>query len=226
MENSHHLIEMHELTRVYQLGPQDIYALRGIDLIVEQGEYVAIMGPSGSGKSTLMNIIGCLDRPTAGKYILDGTPVEAMNDDELAAVRNKKIGFVFQTFNLLSRTTALQNVELPLVYAKMPRVERQRQAEEALNAVGLSDRMSHQPNELSGGQRQRVAIARALVNKPSLLLADEPTGNLDSQTGREILDLFRDLHRRGNSIIIVTHEDDVAKEAKRVIHIRDGRVLD
>ncbi len=224
MENSHHLIEMHELTRVYQLGPQDIYALRGIDLIVEQGEYVAIMGPSGSGKSTLMNIIGCLDRPTAGKYILDGTPVEAMNDDELAAVRNKKIGFVFQTFNLLSRTTALQNVELPLVYAKMPRVERQRQAEEALNAVGLSDRMSHQPNELSGGQRQRVAIARALVNKPSLLLADEPTGNLASQTGREILDLFRDLHRRGNSIIMVTHEDDVAKEAKRVIHIRDGKI--
>ena len=224
MENSHRLIEMHELTRVYQLGPQDIYALRGIDLIVEQGEYVAIMGPSGSGKSTLMNIIGCLDRPTAGKYFLDGTPVEAMNDDELAAVRNKKIGFVFQTFNLLSRTTALQNVELPLVYAKMPRVERQRQAEEALNAVGLGDRMSHQPNELSGGQRQRVAIARALVNKPSLLLADEPTGNLDSQTGREILDLFRDLHRRGNSIILVTHEDDVAREAKRVIHIRDGKI--
>jgi len=224
MENSHRLIEMHELTRVYQLGPQDIYALRGIDLIVEQGEYVAIMGPSGSGKSTLMNIIGCLDRPTAGKYFLDGTPVEAMNDDELAAVRNKKIGFVFQTFNLLSRTTALQNVELPLVYAKMPRVERQRQAEEALNAVGLGDRMSHQPNELSGGQRQRVAIARALVNKPSLLLADEPTGNLDSQTGREILDLFRDLHRRGNSIILVTHEDDVAREAKRIIHIRDGKI--
>ena len=224
MENSHRLIEMHELTRVYQLGPQDIYALRGIDLIVEQGEYVAIMGPSGSGKSTLMNIIGCLDRPTAGKYFLDGTPVEAMNDDELAAVRNKKIGFVFQTFNLLSRTTALQNVELPLVYAKMPRVERQRQAEEALNSVGLGDRMSHQPNELSGGQRQRVAIARALVNKPSLLLADEPTGNLDSQTGREILDLFRDLHRRGNSIILVTHEDDVAREAKRVIHIRDGKI--
>ena len=224
MENSHHLIEMHELTRVYQLGPQEIHALSGIDLIVEQGEYVAIMGPSGSGKSTLMNIIGCLDRPAAGKYLLDGTPVEAMNDDELAAIRNKKIGFVFQTFNLLSRTTALQNVELPLVYAKMPRVERQRQAEEALNAVGLSDRMSHQPNELSGGQRQRVAIARALVNRPSLLLADEPTGNLDSQTGREILDLFRDLHRRGNSIIIVTHEDDVAREAKRIIHIRDGKI--
>ncbi|HYU26071.1 MAG TPA: ABC transporter ATP-binding protein [Thermoanaerobaculia bacterium] len=215
---------MHELTRVYQLGPQEIYALSGVDLIVEQSEYVAIMGPSGSGKSTLMNIIGCLDRPSAGKYILDGTPVESMNDDELAAVRNKKIGFVFQTFNLLARTTALQNVELPLVYARIPRVERRELAEEALSAVGLGDRMNHQPNELSGGQRQRVAIARALVNKPSLLLADEPTGNLDSQTGREILDLFRDLHSRGNSIIMVTHEDDVAKEAKRVIHIRDGKI--
>jgi len=222
--NRSHLIEMHELTRVYQLGPQEIYALRGVDLVVEQSEYVAIMGPSGSGKSTLMNIIGCLDRPSAGKYILDGTPVESMNDDELAAVRNKKIGFVFQTFNLLARTNALQNVELPLVYARIPRVERREQAEEALSAVGLKDRMNHQPNELSGGQRQRVAIARALVNKPSLLLADEPTGNLDSQTGREILDLFRDLHSRGNSIIMVTHEDDLAREAKRVIHIRDGRI--
>ena len=221
-----HLIEMHELTRVYQLGPQEIYALRGVDLVVGQGEYVAIMGPSGSGKSTLMNIIGCLDRPSAGKYILDGTPVESMNDDELAAVRNKKIGFVFQTFNLLARTTALQNVELPLVYAKIPRAERRQLAEEALAAVGLQERMNHQPNELSGGQRQRVAIARALVNKPSLLLADEPTGNLDSQTGREILDLFRDLHNRGNSIIMVTHEDDVAREAKRVIHIRDGKIAD
>src|SRR5947209_5002405 len=225
MQNGAHLIEMHELTRVYQLGPQEIFALRGIDLIVGQGEYVAIMGPSGSGKSTLMNIIGCLDRPTAGKYILDGTPVEAMDDDALAAVRNKKIGFVFQTFNLLARTTALQNVELPLIYAKMPRAERQRQAQEALVAVGLGDRMNHQPNELSGGQRQRVAIARALVNKPSLLLADEPTGNLDSQTGREILDLFRELSSRGNSIIMVTHEDDVAREAQRVIHIRDGKIV-
>ncbi|HEY8131586.1 MAG TPA: ABC transporter ATP-binding protein [Thermoanaerobaculia bacterium] len=224
MPDSAQLIEMHELTRVYQLGPQEIHALSGIDLIVNHGEYVAIMGPSGSGKSTLMNIIGCLDRPSAGKYILDGTPVESMEDDDLAAVRNKKIGFVFQTFNLLPRTTALQNVELPLVYAKMPRAERHQQAQEALIAVGLGDRMSHQPNELSGGQRQRVAIARALVNKPSLLLADEPTGNLDSQTGREILDLFRDLHSRGNSIIMVTHEDDVAKEAKRVIHIRDGKI--
>ena len=222
--NGAHLIEMHDLTRVYQLGPQEIYALRGVDLTIKRGEYVAIMGPSGSGKSTLMNIIGCLDRPSAGQYILDGTAVETMGDDELAAVRNKKIGFVFQTFNLLARTTALQNVELPLVYAKIPRAERVEQAKEALAAVGLGDRMNHQPNELSGGQRQRVAIARALVNKPSLLLADEPTGNLDSQTGREILDLFRDLHNRGNSIIMVTHEDDVAQEAKRVIHIRDGKI--
>src|SRR5687767_9216047 len=221
-----HLIEMSELTRVYQLGPQEIHALRGVDLTIDAGEYVAVMGPSGSGKSTLMNIIGCLDTPSAGRYVLDGIPVESMNEDQLAAVRNKKIGFVFQTFNLLARTTALQNVELPLVYAKIPRLERRRQAEEALEAVGLQDRMSHQPNELSGGQRQRVAIARALVNKPSLLLADEPTGNLDSKTGREILDLFLELHSTGNSIIMVTHEDDVAQEAKRVIHIRDGKVKD
>jgi putative ABC transport system ATP-binding protein len=221
-----HLIEMHELTRVYQLGPQEIYALSGVDLKIDPGEYVAIMGPSGSGKSTLMNIIGCLDTPTSGRYLLDGVPVQSMNDDELAAIRNKKIGFVFQTFNLLARTTALQNVELPLIYAKIPRGQRRTLAEEALTAVGLGDRMSHQPNELSGGQRQRVAIARALVNKPSLLLADEPTGNLDSQTGREILDLFRDLHTRGNSIIMVTHEDDVAREAKRIVHIRDGKVKD
>ena len=219
-----HLIEMQALTRVYQLGPQEIYALRGVDLVIDPGEYVAIMGPSGSGKSTLMNVIGCLDTPSSGRYLLDGVPVESMNDDELAAVRNKKIGFVFQTFNLLARTTALQNVELPLIYAKIPRAERRQLAEEALAAVGLADRMNHQPNELSGGQRQRVAIARALVNKPSLLLADEPTGNLDSQTGREILDLFRELHSRGNSIIMVTHEDDVAQEARRVIHIRDGRI--
>src|SRR5438045_2028845 len=222
--NPSHLIEMTELARVYQLGPQEIYALRGVDLVIANGEYVAIMGPSGSGKSTLMNIIGCLDRPTAGRYLLDGIPVESMDDDELAAIRNKKIGFVFQTFNLLARTTALQNVELPLVYAKIARAERREMAEQALVNVGLGDRMHHQPNELSGGQRQRVAIARALVNKPSLLLADEPTGNLDSQTGREILDLFRELHSRGNSIIMVTHEDDVAQEAARVIHIRDGRI--
>lgn len=219
-----HLIEMTELTRVYDLGPQQIFALNGVNLTIEPGEYVAIMGPSGSGKSTLMNIIGCLDTPTAGSYLLDGVPVETLNDDELAAIRNKKIGFVFQTFNLLARTTALHNVELPLVYAKVSRAERRQLAEEALTAVGLGDRMNHQPNELSGGQRQRVAIARALVNRPSLLLADEPTGNLDSQTGREILDLFHELHSRGNSIIMVTHEDDVAQEAKRVIHIKDGKV--
>ena len=222
--NGNHLIEMRDLKRIYQLGAEEIQALRGIDMIVKQGEYVAIMGPSGSGKSTLMNIIGFLDRPSQGQYILDGTPVESMDDDALAAVRNKKIGFVFQTFNLLARTSALANVELPLVYARIPRAERRRQAEEALSAVGLGDRMNHQPNELSGGQRQRVAIARALVNKPSLLLADEPTGNLDSQTGREILDLFHELHARGNSIIMVTHEDDVAREAARIIHIRDGKV--
>ncbi|MEO8036990.1 MAG: ABC transporter ATP-binding protein [Acidobacteriota bacterium] len=223
---SEHLIEMHELTRVYQLGPQEIYALRGVNLTVDHGEYVAIMGPSGSGKSTLMNIIGCLDTPSSGHYILDGVAVETMQEDELAAVRNGKIGFVFQTFNLLARNSALQNVELPLVYGRVPRTERRLLAEEALISVGLKDRMGHQPNELSGGQRQRVAIARALVNKPSLLLADEPTGNLDSQTGREILDLFRDLSTRGNSIIVVTHEDDVASEAQRVVHIRDGRVHD
>jgi putative ABC transport system ATP-binding protein len=221
-----HLIEMSELTRVYDLGPQQIFALRGVNLIIEPGEYVAIMGPSGSGKSTLMNVIGCLDTPTSGSYLLDGVPVETLNDDELAQIRNKKIGFVFQTFNLLARTTALQNVELPLVYAKVSRAERRELAEQALVAVGLGDRMNHQPNELSGGQRQRVAIARALVNKPSLLLADEPTGNLDSQTGREILDLFHELHERGNSIIMVTHEDDVAREARRIIHIKDGRVRD
>jgi putative ABC transport system ATP-binding protein len=220
-----HLIEMRDLKRVYELGPQQIFALSGVDLIISTGEYVAIMGPSGSGKSTLMNIVGCLDRPTSGHYLLDGIPVESMSDDELAAIRNKKIGFVFQTFNLLARTTALHNVELPLIYAKISRAERRDLAEDALAAVGLRDRMHHQPNELSGGQRQRVAIARALVNRPSLLLADEPTGNLDSQTGREILDLFRELHNRGNSIIMVTHEDDVAREAKRIIHIRDGKIV-
>jgi len=221
-----HLIEMIDLHRTYEIGVEKIHALDGISVTVDHSEYVAIMGPSGSGKSTLMNIIGCLDTPTSGRYFLDGISVEEMTEDELAAVRNKKIGFIFQTFNLLARTTALHNVELPLIYGKIPRHERRQLAEEALIAVGLKDRMQHQPNELSGGQRQRVAVARALVNRPSLLLADEPTGNLDSKTGREILDLFHELHERGNSIIMVTHEDDVAREAKRVIHIRDGKVAD
>ncbi|HVT02508.1 MAG TPA: ABC transporter ATP-binding protein [Thermoanaerobaculia bacterium] len=219
-----HLIEMINLSRIYQIGEYKIAALQEVSLTIDHGEYVAIMGPSGSGKSTLMNVIGCLDTPTSGQYVLDGIPVETMTEDELAAVRNRKVGFIFQTFNLLSRTTALQNVELPLIYAKISKAERRERAEEALVNVGLGDRMSHQPNELSGGQRQRVAIARALVNRPSLLLADEPTGNLDSKTGREILDLFRELSEKHNSIIIVTHEDDVAREAKRTIHIRDGRV--
>jgi len=219
-----HVIEMRGVTRRYQLGPQEIYALRGVDLTVDEGEYVAVMGPSGSGKSTLMNLVGCLDTPTEGRYLLGGTAVETLSDDELAAIRNRRIGFVFQTFNLLPRVTALHNVELPLVYARVPRAERRTMAEEALIAVGLKERMNHQPNELSGGQRQRVAVARALVNKPSLLLADEPTGNLDSRTGREILDLFQELRARGNSIVMVTHEDDVAREAERVILIRDGRV--
>jgi len=218
------LIVMEELSKVYDVGPQKIYALRSVSCSIRHGEYVAVMGPSGSGKSTLMNIIGCLDTPTSGRYVLDGTAVELMTEDDLAAVRNTKIGFIFQTFNLLARTTALQNVELPLVYARIPRVERRERAEQVLIDVGLKDRMDHQPNELSGGQRQRVAIARALVNRPSLLLADEPTGNLDSTTGREILDLFRDLASRGNSIIMVTHEEDVAREAQRVITIRDGMV--
>ena len=224
--DSKHLIEMQDLTKIYELGGEQINALRGVNLTVDHGEYLAIMGPSGSGKSTLMNIIGCLDTPSSGRYVLDGTPVETMTDDELAAVRNRKVGFVFQTFNLLARTTALHNVELPLIYARVGRAERRQRAEQTLRDVGLADRMNHQPNELSGGQRQRVAIARALVNKPSLLLADEPTGNLDSKTGREILDLFRDLSERGNSIIMVTHEDDVAREARRVIHLKDGVVRD
>jgi putative ABC transport system ATP-binding protein len=222
--NPAHLIEMTELTRVYDLGPQQIFALNGVNLTIAQGEYVAIMGPSGSGKSTLMNIIGCLDTPSSGSYLLDGVPVETLNDDELAAIRNKKIGFVFQTFNLLARTSALHNVELPLVYAKISRAERRQQAEEALAAVGLADRMSHQPNELSGGQRQRVAIARALVNRPSLLLADEPTGNLDSTTSVEIMKVFETLSTQGQTVIMVTHEPDIAAHARRVVVLRDGQV--
>src|ERR1700687_3460846 len=218
------LIDIRDITKVYAMGEENVQALAGVSLGVERGEYVAIMGPSGSGKSTLMNLIGCLDTPTAGSYVLNGREVARMTDDELAAIRNQEIGFVFQTFNLLPRTDELQQVELPLVYSGTARRERRDRATKALEAVGLSDRMHHQPNELSGGQRQRVAVARALVNNPSILLADEPTGNLDSQTGGELMHLFERLHAQGNTIVLVTHEHDIALHAHRVIHIRDGKV--
>ncbi|HMD32676.1 MAG TPA: ABC transporter ATP-binding protein [Candidatus Acidoferrales bacterium] len=212
------------LAKTYQMGTEQVYALRGIDLQITRGEYVAIMGPSGSGKSTLMNLIGCLDSPSSGQYWLAGRLVSALDDDELAYIRNKEIGFVFQTFNLLARATSLHNVELPLIYNGTPSEERLERAKEALRMVDLADRMMHKPNELSGGQRQRVAVARALVNKPSILLADEPTGNLDSKTGDEIMNLFERLHEQGNTIILVTHEPDIAAHAHRTILIRDGRI--
>ena len=218
------LIETQDLWKTYVMGAEEIHALRGVSLQIDRGEYVAIMGPSGSGKSTLMNLIGCLDTPTKGSYILNGKEVSLMNDDELARIRNEEIGFVFQTFNLLPRATALHNVELPLVYSGMGSKERQERAKSAIAKVELTPRMMHRPNELSGGQRQRVAIARALVNDPSILLADEPTGNLDSKTGAEIMGLFDRLHSGGNTIILVTHEHDIAAHARRVIHIRDGQV--
>jgi putative ABC transport system ATP-binding protein len=218
------LIETRDLWKTYQMGTEEVHALRGVSITIERGEYVAIMGPSGSGKSTLMNLIGCLDTPTKGTYLLNGKQASKMNDDELARIRNEEIGFVFQTFNLLPRATALHNVELPLIYAGVPAKTRRERASQALDKVELSDRKHHRPNELSGGQRQRVAIARALVNDPSILLADEPTGNLDSKTGIEIMSVFQRLHDAGNTIILVTHEPEVAAYAQRAIHIRDGQV--
>lgn len=218
------LIQITNIKRDFVLGNEIVYVLKGIDLEINKGEYVALMGPSGSGKSTLMNLLGCLDTPTSGSYILNGKDVSKMHDDELAEIRNKEIGFVFQTFNLLPRTTALDNVALPMVYAGYSKADRMIRAEEVLKQVGLSDRMDHQPNQLSGGQRQRVAVARALVNKPSIILADEPTGNLDSKTSVEIMKLFGDIHASGNTVILVTHEEDIAKYAHRIIRLRDGMI--
>jgi putative ABC transport system ATP-binding protein len=218
------VIRTYDLWKTYVMGDQEIHAVSGVDIEIRRGEYVAIMGPSGSGKSTLMNLIGCLDSPTRGLYYLNGNLVSDMQDDELAHIRNKEIGFVFQTFNLLARASGLHNVELPLIYAGVPKVERTERAKAALRAVDLESRMNHRPNELSGGQRQRVAVARALVNNPSILLADEPTGALDTATGNEIMTLFERLWQQGNTIVLVTHEADIANRARRVIHVRDGKV--
>ena len=218
------LIRLQNVSRRYQMGAETVHALRDVSLEIQRGEYVAIMGPSGSGKSTMMNLIGCLDTATSGRYELNGIGVSDMDDNQLAEIRNREIGFVFQTFNLLARSNALHNVELPLIYAGIPAAERRKIALEAIAQVGLADRMNHKPNELSGGQRQRVAVARALVNKPSILLADEPTGNLDSKTGAEIMALFDELSRKGNTIIVVTHEEDIARQSRRIIRLRDGLI--
>ena len=218
------LIDIQHITKVYQMGSQEVHALAGITLEIHENEYVAIMGPSGSGKSTMMNVLGCLDTPTNGDYYLNGENVSLMTDDELARIRNREIGFVFQTFNLLPRVNCLQNVELPLVYSGLRKGKRREMAADALTSVGLGDRMDHKPNELSGGQRQRVAVARALVNNPSILLADEPTGNLDTKTSEEIMRLFETLYRAGNTILVVTHEEDIAQHARRIIRLRDGLI--
>jgi len=219
------LIAVRNLHKIYEVGTQKVPAVQGVNLDIQRGEYVAVMGSSGSGKSTLMNMLGCLDTPTRGTYSLNGTEVSTLSEDELAEIRNREIGFVFQTFNLLPRSTAAQNVELPLIYAGVKAAERADRVREAIDAVGLSDRSTHKPNELSGGQRQRVAIARALVNRPSLILADEPTGNLDSVTSHEIMEILRDLNEKGHTVVIVTHEDDIAARCRRVIRLSDGRVI-
>jgi|TARA_R110000850_G_scaffold80862_1_gene173621 putative ABC transport system ATP-binding protein len=218
------VIKLRKITRDFKMGSEILRVLKGIDLDIEKGEYVALMGPSGSGKSTLMNLLGCLDTPTSGEYELNGVNVSTMTDDELAEIRNKEIGFIFQTFNLLPRTTALDNVALPMIYAGATKAERTQRATEVLHDVGLADRMDHKPNELSGGQRQRVAVGRALVNNPSMILADEPTGNLDSKTSEEIMNLIDAIHQKGNTVILVTHEEDIAQRAKRVIRLRDGMI--
>ena len=219
-------LEMVHITKSYVMGDNTVHALKDISAVIEKGEWISIMGPSGSGKSTLMNILGCLDRPTSGKYLLDGAEVDSLSDDQLATERNKKIGFVFQNFNLLPRMDALNNVALPLIYAGIPREERMKKAAHALDRVGLGDRIDHRPNELSGGQRQRVAIARALVNDPTIVLADEPTGNLDTRSGEEIMDIFKELHKQGRTIVLVTHEPEIAEFAERIIVVRDGEIVE
>ena len=224
MENREEIISIERIRKTYEVGRQQVHALAGVDLTIRRNDYVAIMGPSGSGKSTLMNILGCLDTPTSGRYVLNGTDVSHMDEEELAEVRNKEIGFVFQTFNLLPRYTALENVAVPLIYAGVSKSKRLRRAEEALRSVGLGDRMEHKPNEMSGGQRQRVAVARALINDPSIILADEPTGNLDTKTSIDIMHLFERIYKAGNTVIVVTHEEDIALHARRIVRLRDGAI--